>query len=88
MEKMKKLEADLKVANEVAARLTKELEDANSKLKTKDSKDTKKTPLLGNLPKLGSGEVTESFILFLRDETKNLTSFLYFFRFRKYPELP
>lgn len=62
MEKMKKLEADLKVANEVAARLTKELEDANSKLKTKDSKDTKKTPLLGSLPKLGSaGEVIHFF---------------------------
>lgn len=54
LDKIKKLENDLKVANEVAGRLTKELEEANSKLKS-----TKKAPLLGSLQKLGSGEVSK-----------------------------
>lgn len=57
MEKIKKLENDLKVANEVASRLTKELEDANGRLKSKDDLSKKKAPLLGNISK--PGEVGE-----------------------------
>jgi len=60
LERIKKLEADLNIANEVATRLTKELEEANTQLKSKDSKEDnskKKAPLLGVLPKIASGEV-------------------------------
>lgn len=40
LEKIKKLEADLKIANEVAKRLTKELEDSTKRLTTIESKSS------------------------------------------------
>ncbi|KAF6213538.1 hypothetical protein GE061_011258 [Apolygus lucorum] len=62
VERIKQLEHDLSVANEAAARLQKELEDANSKLKSSD-KDKgssllkkSKAPKLGSLPKTPSGD--------------------------------
>ncbi|BES92388.1 SOGA family member [Nesidiocoris tenuis] len=64
VERIKQLEHDLSVANEAAARLQKELEEANSKLKSSD-KDKgsstssllkKKAPKLGTVPKTPSGD--------------------------------
>lgn len=65
LDRVKKLEAELSVANEVATRLTKELEEVNAKLKTKEESSKKKPPLLGTLPKIASGEVT------MRDSSQN-----------------
>ncbi|PSN34391.1 hypothetical protein C0J52_15173 [Blattella germanica] len=61
VEKMKKLEQELAVANEVSKRLQKELEDTNAKLKAKEEASTKeaakkKAPMLGSIGKVSSGE--------------------------------
>ncbi|KAJ1527818.1 hypothetical protein ONE63_007764 [Megalurothrips usitatus] len=57
--RIRHLEQELSLSNEVSARLQRELEEANSKLKARDdSKDEpkKKAPMLGSLPKVPSGE--------------------------------
>ncbi|KAJ8986272.1 hypothetical protein NQ317_009982, partial [Molorchus minor] len=58
MEKIKQLEQELKIANEVSLRFQKELEEANQKPGTgegtKTLKGKKKTPLLGNIGKTPS----------------------------------
>ncbi|CAH1400836.1 unnamed protein product [Nezara viridula] len=59
-ERIKQLEHDLSVANETAARLQKELEEANSKVKSSDKEKgtivKKKAPKLGSMPKTPSTE--------------------------------
>ncbi|XP_066906904.1 putative leucine-rich repeat-containing protein DDB_G0290503 isoform X2 [Halyomorpha halys] len=59
-ERIKQLEHDLNVANETAARLQKELEEANSKVKSNDKEKgpivKKKAPKLGSMPKTPSTE--------------------------------
>lgn len=52
-EKIKQLEQDLKVANESALRLQKELEEAKGKI---EATDKKKAPMLGSITKVPSTE--------------------------------
>ncbi|XP_063928274.1 centrosomal protein of 290 kDa isoform X5 [Zophobas morio] len=57
LEKMKQLEQDLKLANEVSIRLQKELDDANQKLQAEETKTTKKkAPKLGSIGKFPSAD--------------------------------
>jgi chromosome segregation ATPase len=58
LEKMKQLEQDLKLANEVSIRLQKELDDANQKLQAEESSKTtkKKAPKLGTIGKFPSAD--------------------------------
>ncbi|KAK9505733.1 hypothetical protein O3M35_009721 [Rhynocoris fuscipes] len=61
LERIKQLEHELSVANEAAARLQKDLEEANSKLKNENNNKLstntkKKAPKLGSIPKTPSGE--------------------------------
>ncbi|XP_021938796.1 golgin subfamily B member 1 isoform X3 [Zootermopsis nevadensis] len=61
VERIKQLEQELAVANEVAVRLQKELDETNAKLKAKEeasNKETtkKKAPMLGTIGKVSSGE--------------------------------
>ncbi|XP_052122837.1 uncharacterized protein LOC113212291 isoform X2 [Frankliniella occidentalis] len=57
--RIRHLEQELALSNEVSARLQRELEDTNNRLKAReDSKDEpkRKAPMLGSLPKVPSGE--------------------------------
>ncbi|KAJ9593386.1 hypothetical protein L9F63_015090, partial [Diploptera punctata] len=61
VEKVKKLEQELAVANEMTFRLQKELDETNAKLKAKEEASSKevakkKAPMLGAIGKVGSGE--------------------------------
>ncbi|PNF26593.1 hypothetical protein B7P43_G11349 [Cryptotermes secundus] len=61
VERVKKLEQELAVANEVAVRLQKELDETNAKLKAKEEANNKeatkkKAPMLGTVGKVSSGE--------------------------------
>ncbi|RZF43454.1 hypothetical protein LSTR_LSTR001715 [Laodelphax striatellus] len=60
VERIRHLEKELSVANEVAQRLQKDLEETREKLKTINEKDDgktkKKAPMLGSIPKTPSGE--------------------------------
>ncbi|XP_069678529.1 golgin subfamily A member 4 isoform X2 [Periplaneta americana] len=61
VDKIKKLEQELAVANEVAIRLQKDLDETNAKLKAKEEASTKeankkKAPMLGAIGKVSSGE--------------------------------
>ncbi|XP_039280086.1 myosin-2 heavy chain [Nilaparvata lugens] len=60
VERIRHLEKELTVANEVAQRLQKELEEAKEKMKSINDKDDgktkKKAPMLGSIPKTPSGE--------------------------------
>ncbi|XP_034249041.1 uncharacterized protein LOC117649948 isoform X3 [Thrips palmi] len=57
--RIRHLEQELALSNEVSARLQRELEDANNKLKAKDDpkdENKRKAPMLGSIPKVPSGE--------------------------------
>ncbi|XP_049826815.1 interaptin-like isoform X4 [Aethina tumida] len=57
LDRIKALEQELKVSNEVSLRLQKELEEANRKIEeTKPSAAKKKPPLLGSIGKAPSGD--------------------------------
>ncbi|KAF5306044.1 hypothetical protein FQR65_LT00759 [Abscondita terminalis] len=56
LDRIKELEHELKVANEASLRLQKELEDTNAKLNVLQEASSKKTPMLGNIPKFPSSE--------------------------------
>lgn len=62
LDRIKQLEQDLKISNEVSLRLQKELEDSHKKLEesTKNTPTKKKAPLLGALGKSPSGDGVSS----------------------------
>ncbi|XP_044256832.1 centromere-associated protein E-like isoform X3 [Tribolium madens] len=56
LEKMKQLEQDLKLANEVSIRLQKELDEANQKLQEESKTSKKKAPKLASIGKFPSAD--------------------------------
>ncbi|KYB29626.1 centromere-associated protein E isoform X4 [Tribolium castaneum] len=56
LEKMKQLEQDLKLANEVSIRLQKELDETNQKLQEESKTSKKKAPKLGSIGKFPSAD--------------------------------
>lgn len=86
LDRIKQLEQDLKVSNEVSLRLQKELEESNRKLEesTKTAFTKKKAPLLGSLGKSPSSEGVSCLIIFV-NYVKLCLSYLFIFS-KKYRE--